>query len=512
MFALGIRYLNGWAMATHPADRNRAEWPPHPDRVFMALAAAHFETDGDADEHRALEWLETLPPPALAASPAEERLVLPTYVPVNDTQISRPENDSQAKLGKRLASIATIDNLKQAKNAGLAILPEYRSRQQIPFPVAIPENPCVYLIWPQVTCPTSHTAIMASICEKVTSIGDPSSFVQMWIDSDPPSPTLLPNERGIRSGHSLRVFGKGAESGRLQRLQDHHELEQKNGKRSQIPCEWMSYAPPELGLASSRDLSHSVFDSNLLILRRVDGPRLGLESTLQLTEALCNTMMSQCPVQPPPAWVSGHTAEGSPLQEPHLAFVPLPHVDHRHAEGHLLGVAVAVPRDISSVEQKRCLGAVLFDGQGLPRELEIRMGRIGVWKLKLDEGDDPRRALQSETWTAGQAGADRWATVTPIVFDRHPKKPGDAEQTIAISCERIGLPIPKDIILASVSMFVGSPHARRFPNIQRKTGGNLHHTHAILMFDEPVIGPVILGAGRYRGYGLCRPLREGGEA
>ena len=42
MIAIGIRYLCGWAMATHPADRNRAEWPPHPDRVFMALAAAHF--------------------------------------------------------------------------------------------------------------------------------------------------------------------------------------------------------------------------------------------------------------------------------------------------------------------------------------------------------------------------------------------------------------------------------------------------------------------------------------
>ena len=41
MFSLGIRYLCGWAMATHPSERDRPEWPPHPDRVFMALAAAH---------------------------------------------------------------------------------------------------------------------------------------------------------------------------------------------------------------------------------------------------------------------------------------------------------------------------------------------------------------------------------------------------------------------------------------------------------------------------------------
>jgi CRISPR-associated protein Csb2 len=54
MIAVGIRYLTGWSMATDSADRQRAEWPPHPDRVFMALAAAHFETDGEDNERAAL--------------------------------------------------------------------------------------------------------------------------------------------------------------------------------------------------------------------------------------------------------------------------------------------------------------------------------------------------------------------------------------------------------------------------------------------------------------------------
>ena len=50
MIAIGIRHLNGWYMASDSADRNRPEWPPHPDRIFMALAAAHFETDGGRSE------------------------------------------------------------------------------------------------------------------------------------------------------------------------------------------------------------------------------------------------------------------------------------------------------------------------------------------------------------------------------------------------------------------------------------------------------------------------------
>ena len=165
-------------------------------------------------------------------------------------------------------------------------------------------------------------------------------------------------------------------------------------------------------------------------------------------------------------------------------------------------------------------GNILFDEKGLPRELEVRMGKIGVWKMKLDEGEDSRDALQQETWT-GVSTDDRrepndscrWATVTPIVFDRHPKKPDDAEETVKASCKRIGLPEPREVILTSVSLFIGALHARRCPLMQRKTGGNLHHTHAIVLFDEPIIGPVLLGAGRYRGYGLCRPLsKKRGEA
>ena len=44
MFALGIHYLNGFVAAAEHDNHERVEWPPHPGRVFMALAAAHFQT------------------------------------------------------------------------------------------------------------------------------------------------------------------------------------------------------------------------------------------------------------------------------------------------------------------------------------------------------------------------------------------------------------------------------------------------------------------------------------
>jgi len=57
-----------------------------------------------------------------------------------------------------------------------------------------------------------------------------------------------------------------------------------------------------------------------------------------------------------------------------------------------------------------------------------------------------------------------------------------------------------------VSAHLGAPASHQFPRLARKDGSECRHTHAILIFDRPVVGPVLLGAGRYRGYGLCRPL------
>jgi CRISPR-associated protein Csb2 len=44
--------------------------------------------------------------------------------------------------------------------------------------------------------------------------------------------------------------------------------------------------------------------------------------------------------------------------------------------------------------------------------------------------------------------------------------------------------------------------------VRKRDGGKIRQLHAYLEFDEPVVGPVLLGSGRYRGYGLCRPVQE----
>lgn len=494
MIAVGVRYLNGWAMATHPADRERPEWPPHPDRVFMALAAAHFETGADPREAAVLVRLEEQPP-VLRARGHEERDPVTVYVPVNDTASPVKGSGKNVRISAPLGSLAIG-----------------RDRQARHFPVAVLHDPVIHLDWPALDLGAIERQVLSGLCGKVTRVGHSASLVQVWLEEAPgeeetmndeptASPRLLP-VGSAPARYRLRVPAPG----RLDRLRA--DFAAGVPPRSST---WSGYEPLVEPVADPPEPT-SCFDPALLVLRKLEGPALGLESTLQVTRALRDTVLSHSP-NPPPEWVSGHRPDRSPSERDHLAFLPLAHVGREHADGHLLGLALALPRGVPPEERRRCLGPLLFDPHGHPREIELRMGRLGLWQLRLEEREHRPVALRPETWTAIPPAepARRWATVTPIALDRHPKG-GDrwaqVEAAIARGCERIGLPGPADVVLSPVSLFAGAPHGRRFPTLRRGRGGaRVQHTHAVLSFAEPIRGPVLVGAGRYFGYGLCRPLR-----
>ena len=110
------------------------------------------------------------------------------------------------------------------------------------------------------------------------------------------------------------------------------------------------------------------------------------------------------------------------------------------------------------------------------------------------------------------------ATVTPVVLDRHLKEDGEARREemaglIAAACANIGLPEPQVVVADKHSALEGAPSAwpsARAPAWMRwrlpATLASRALTHAVIRFDKPVQGPVMLGAGRFVGLGLCRPI------
>ncbi len=526
MFAIGISYLNGWAMAAADgARKEQAEWPPHPDRVYMALAAAWFETGEDPEEGEALRWLETLPPPAIRASNCTRRRAVVSYVPVNDTRVS--------------SKVPRSRDLSELKKAGLAALPEHRSLQPRGFPVAIPYDPNVYLIWPEIELGKHRTAL-ERLTAKVTHVGHSASFVQAWVveDSDI-CPTWEPVE-GVAT-HRMRIFS----TGRLEKLTlaynranivEYADLKarsdalrgtrrkemRKEKKRLDsaiverfgthapvslrpVPTRWQGYGKPMKNDFPNRHAS--VFDPNLTVLA-VRGRRVPLTTTLKLTQALRGVLMDCCPQQPPPEWFSGHRSGGMPSTEPHMALIPLPFVGDKYGDGRVMGLALALPRSLNLEEAGQCLGAFLYDTEkGRPREHRLFDGRWFECRIELETRERLPKNLDADTWTR----ASRiWASVTPVVLNRHFKgkdKWVQAAESVKDACGHIGLPRPREVMLHPVSLVEGAPTARDYPHLTRKSdSGRQSHAHAVMIFDEPVQGPVVVGAGRFRGYGLCRPM------
>lgn len=498
---LGIRFLCGRATVTHPADRERAEWPIHPDRVFMALAAAHFETGGCADERAALEWLEQHRPRVICSTAAAQDIVT-VYVPVNDTSAPRLREGREP----------SEDQLR----TGLSLLPENRSRQPRQFPTVYPHNERFFLVW-DAELPNQHREALGALCRKVTYVGHSSSPVQMWLQDGAVPETELADQDAADNGpiakvtlhlaarddglgqYRLRVAGRG----RLAQLESAFQRGQRPPTAVAVGYDPVERTRPE------PQVPRSLFSEDLIVLRQVSGPRLGLPTTLRLTHVLRREILGGRTDLP--EWLSGHGDDNGPSRREggHMALVPLPHVGTRHADGHLLGAAIVLPRNVDRREAGRWLRSFLFDAQGWPKPIRLQLASLGTCTFQLNDGREYRQALQPATWTGPSA---RWATVTPISLDRHPRGANYWEQVetqIADGCERIGLPRPSVVVAAPSPMFIGVPHGSNMPCLERHSDGRrIRHTHAVVAFDEPVCGPVVIGAGRFRGYGFCRPLED----
>src|SRR5690348_17446900 len=85
MLALEVEFLLGRYVASDFRNREQAEWPPHPSRLFSALVAAAYESGLGESAHAALLWLEAQPSPCLCADvhPRPQTPVT-VFVPIND--------------------------------------------------------------------------------------------------------------------------------------------------------------------------------------------------------------------------------------------------------------------------------------------------------------------------------------------------------------------------------------------------------------------------------------------
>ncbi len=425
MLTLRLEFLTGRYCASLPANRNKAEWPPHPARVFSALVAAHYEGESSDAGRAALQWLEQQPAPQLHFSPLspdelEVRDLFENYVPVNDKALTdastvanawaklRAANNEkqQAKAEKQLSDAYAKVAERQgslSKNAAAQLahlLPETRTRQARTFPTVIPHDPIVWFGW-DAQVPEEHLDALRKLSRTLARVGHSSSLVSgSWTAEPPPSaPTLVPDPQGDQT---LRWV----ESGQLDALDSLHQRSPYAEQRV-MPTALAQYALA----GDSEEVPHSRFSDDLIVLRRVAGPRVSSEHTEFVTEAVRGALMrhGRQPVSP---CLSGHHEQGAHGE--HIAVLALCNVGQPYASGDILGVALARPRSAAPDELAAIYTAVAnWERDGY----ELRLGRLGVWRLEREVLASELRTLQGRAWTQASRV---WSSVTPVLLDRHP--------------------------------------------------------------------------------------------
>ncbi|MEM9840725.1 MAG: type I-U CRISPR-associated protein Csb2 [Pseudomonadota bacterium] len=506
-FSIELRFLTGACRAARGRADRAPDWPVQPDRIFSALVASWGARGEDEAEAEALRWLESLPGPRLYAADAGIRRGVSVYVPVNDTVVKGKANRIAAR--DLIAARHTAERSFPA-----ALLPLGRRG----------DTPLLHLLlsW-DADLPEDHCLPLSSLASDVRHIGHSSSLVACSVtDYQPPREETQPARRWVHAGRldALIAAERGNAAG-----------DQAGLQRRPEPGIIVADKPNEDVAPSA-----SPYGERWQIFPLGDGPAIALTATARIAETIRTRIIAKAGGDLPEV-LSAHAANGGPSAAPHLAILTLPHVGRPHADGSVKGVALVLPRAMEdnlaralggaadeaatrALDAQRALNRALKaigDDSGDSKELRFDKDRLVV-----REAASSLAALNPDRWSAESTV---WATVTPLVLDRHLKakrrepKGGvnakyqeEMERAVKLACDNVGLPEPVEVRADKHSAHEGAPSVRLHGPPQTRWAVP-HHcrtrslTHAVLTFAEPMRGPLLLGAGRHYGLGLCAPVR-----
>lgn len=446
-FCVDVRLVTGAYRAQDA--RGVPEWPPHPYRLWAALVAV-AGPQRTARQTEALEALAALPPPVVWASWVTSDVgtspEYTTYVPARQIMSTRSSPKEHRRAGRR------------ADRA------------------ALPPVPLVRFEWREGLDP-EHLRCLNQLAAQVTYLGRADSFVTCHL-TDRPEPleadlAALEPHAGFAATHRLRWAAPGL----LAELDETERIGAYATSRPSAPT--YGYRP-----AAVRDVDRGPWDR--LVCWRLESGRLpatqALSACSALRAAVLSVMGDDCPAQ-----INGHEAGGAPLSTPHVAWLPLVDVNHRHASGQIVGFGVAVP-------------------EGVPVPLmPPSMSLAGrTWRLAgVDQTHRPLVALTDGRWTCPSRA---WASVTPMAlpWSGGVGRPSAVAQAVRRAVQVAGFPEPELVSAQQEPLMPGVEAARRYVNAR---GPQRHPTcHVLVQFSEPVAGPMALGPWRHLGLGMMMPV------
>ena len=470
--AVSIEILTGCYDAADVQDRERPEWPPHPARLFCALVAA-ARTE---QERSALRWLEARPAPVVYAAERWVENRRAGYVVTNEVT-NKPGSQTHP---------ARTNGLRVRVGSAPAVPTARMVWDCAPGPGVVDALDAAARRVPYLGRSTGIALIAATAGDDGDPAGPPMGEGEGWSVFEPCDMPYAQTELRVPYPGYLEQLDAQFEGNRPA-----WEVSRSRGYRVR------EHRPP--AAAPAVPVSSAYPD---VVVFRFAGLRPQGRLMVRFTEALRSRVLGVVG-DAAPAVLHGHGADG----RPHVAFLALPDVDGTHADGHLLGLAVAVP-ELPADQRRRILGAVLgmraADGPG---SVQLRVPALGEVELAYQPGLVRPWGATPQRW---RRGSRRWVTATPVVLDRYPHKPEHIAAEVRRSVRTLGLPDPIDVRVGTEPLLPGA--VRLQPgDLPRQVRGRPFR-HVALDFDRTVAGPLLLGAGRYLGVGLLAPVAEPSDA
>jgi len=454
-----MRFLNnriyaGGGGATIP-------WPPEPARLFSALVNAWGTSGEDPLERTLLEKLERTNPPKIYAPPLSSDISFDSFVPPNE--FIRDKNKSPRARQIKTWTTTTIKG-----------------------------TPEVYFFFEnRLKLNDDEFGTFKKLLSKVSRFGSSRNPVVLELVEVGPTPNYLPVD--AESYHTsiipVRVFYPGF-------LDD---LERRHKYAPQIriiPARYWPYIYVE------NPMDYEPTFNLLPELRIAIEPSIPIEFWSVFVEKLRSKLIASAQSalgtsEKNLTWIHGHPPSKSADDPLHIAIAPLAFVGSKWADGNVLGIAFLLPQKY--LHKRSELAATLWQLTNDPRANKLK---FGPWEAQLLPPAGNQKSLSPYRWTRKSR---RWATITPVIWERHPRRLQDVASIVELMLKNANLPRAVSYRAVPYSPLKGVPASKDFLLSPRWKG---LITHMVLKFEKPIPGPVLLGRGKYFGLGFFAPLPE----
>jgi len=429
--------------------------------MFQALTAAANNNDGMSDAAKeALQWLEKQSPPQIIVPESSLGSRVTTFVPNNDMNV----------VARAWAKGRTPEKKPEELRTAKLLQPRH-----------LGGDATVRFLWSV----EDASSPLDRVCELVRHIHHLGLGVDMVVGN---GRVIDGSQKNRLSGITYTpIAGKGWRvpvEGSLEELMDRYEQQTKAMPLNQYDevtyvREAATRRPPMHAFALvNEDGDYCRFDCTDAM---VVAAELRHAAHTRAKQLRFDTAFTE-------GYVCGH-ANSSHDKDDRFAYIPVPTLAPAGRDNDIRRVMLIQGRANNKADSLvRRLGGVSLSGNARLRPI-----------------DNPDKDGVIKKYTEA---AERWATVTPIVLPGHLNGRGMARRQTKLvlkSLAHAGIMTPvAEIHLQADPIFPGAERLGRYrvPEYLRQ----FTKTHAIITFSEPVVGPVVIGAGRYVGLGLMAGL------